>query len=111
MARPGAPRIGAVRRGGRGRFAVFHRALRPRAAWLPAAMFALFVLDAGPAAVQPWTREDLRFIERGGEALAASVTNQRVVEVTFEAGKPTASVDPSLTPLTEARVQILSGPH
>jgi hypothetical protein len=83
----------------------------PRASWLPAAVFILFVLDAGPAAIQPWTREDVRFVERAGQQLAIAVPDQRVMEITFEDGKPVVSVDPMLTPLTEARVQILSGPH
>jgi hypothetical protein len=74
-------------------------------------IFALFVIDASPAAIQPWAREDMRFIERAGQELAAIAPDQRVMEITFEAGESVASVDPNLTPLTSARLQILNGPH
>ena len=83
----------------------------PRVRGLPALVFILVVLDAGPSAVQPWTREDLRPLERAGQRLAAATPNQRVLEITFDGDKPVASVDPTSTPLAEARNQTLNGPH
>lgn len=83
----------------------------PRRNWLLVAVFALFVADAAPASVQPWTRQDLLPIRYAGEMLAVSANDQRVMEITFQNGAPVVSAGPSSTPLTAARVQILSGPH
>ncbi len=83
----------------------------PRVVWLPAGFLLLFAIDASPAAIQPWTREDLRFIESAGKALAIAAADRRIVEIVTIDGRLTASTDPNLTPLTAARVQILTGPH
>ena len=83
----------------------------PRVRGLPALVFILVVLDAGPSAIQPWTREDLRPLERAGQRLAAATPNQRILEITFDGDKPVASVEPTSTPLAEARIQTLNGPH
>lgn len=83
----------------------------PRVVWLPAGALLLFSIDASPAAIQPWTREDLRFMESAGKALAIAAADRRIVEIVTIDGRLTASTDPNLTPLTAARVQILSGPH
>lgn len=76
-----------------------------------AAVYLLTLLDAGPLAVQPWTRSDLIPIARAGEALADRARDTRVVEVESLDGKPYVSDDPMLSPLAYSRLQILAGPH
>lgn len=78
---------------------------------LLAAAYLLTLLDAGPLAVQPWTRADLLPIAKAGQSLADRARNTRVVEVELLDGKPYVADDPMLSPLAYSRLQILSGPH
>ena len=82
----------------------------PRFTRLPALVLVLFIVDAGPSAIQPFTRTDMLGIERAGEALAARTDGERVLQVT-PGGEVLASVGPDSTPLHYARVQMLHGPH
>jgi hypothetical protein len=77
---------------------------------LPVLIFALFFIDVGPTAIQPFTRTDMRPIARAGEALAERATGERVLQVT-PGGDTLLSVGPDSTPLHYARVQMLHGPH
>lgn len=76
-----------------------------------AAVFLLTAIDAAPLAIQPWARMDLRAIADAGSYLADRAADSRVVEVWRDGGKPVISVDPTLSPLSYARLQILVGPH
>ena len=77
---------------------------------LPALIFALFVIDVGPSAIEPFTRTDIRPVERAGEALAERAAGERVLQLT-PGGEVLLSVGPDSTPLHYARVQMLHGPH
>lgn len=77
---------------------------------LPVLIFALFFIDVGPSAIQPFTRTDMRGIERAGEALAERAPGERVLQMTPGA-ETLLSVGPDSTPLHYARVQMLHGPH
>ncbi|MGE4045978.1 MAG: hypothetical protein AB7F35_14070, partial [Acetobacteraceae bacterium] len=90
-----------------------HRLMRwsQRPDRLVALICLAFVLDAAPAAIQPWTRPDIQPVADAGAFLATRSPGQRVVEVTMSADGPSISADPSLSPLAYARVQILTGPH
>jgi uncharacterized membrane protein (DUF485 family) len=77
---------------------------------LPVLIFALFFIDVGPSAIQPFTRTDMRPIARAGEALAGRAAGERVLQVT-PGGEVLLSVGPDSTPLHYARVQMLHGPH
>ncbi len=82
----------------------------PAFARLPVLIFALFILDAGPSAIQPFTRTDMRGIALAGEALAERTDGERVLQVTPDSDA-LVSVGPDSTPLHYARVQMLHGPH
>jgi hypothetical protein len=77
---------------------------------LPVLIVALFLIDAGPSAIEPFTRTDMLGIERAGEALAERAGSERVLQVT-PGGEVLLSVGPDSTPLHYARVQMLHGPH
>jgi len=77
---------------------------------LPVLVFALFVIDAGPSAIQPFTRTDMTGIARAGEVLAQRAADQRVLQITPNS-EVLVSVGPDSTPLHYARVQMLHGPH
>jgi hypothetical protein len=77
---------------------------------LPVVIFAVFIIDVGPSAIQPFTRTDMRGIARAGEALAERVAAERVLQVTPDSDA-LVSVGPDSTPLHYARVQMLHGPH
>lgn len=77
---------------------------------LPVLIFVIFLIDAAPSALQPFTRTDMLGIERAGEALAVRAADARVLQVT-PGGGPLVSVGPDSTPLQYARVQMLLGPH
>ncbi len=92
----------------------------PRRTRLPALIFLMFMIDAGPLAVQPWTRLDLGVLQRAGIYLAAQAPVQRVLEV--DLGKAPLQgpnhvrplhvpLGPGASPLLYARVQSLYGPH
>ncbi|HEY0423062.1 MAG TPA: hypothetical protein VGC82_07040, partial [Rhodopila sp.] len=78
---------------------------------LLAAVFVTTLLDAGPLAVQPWTRRDFVPIAEAGEYLVDRARNARVVEVQQIDGKAYIAADPTLSPLAYGRLQILAGPH
>jgi hypothetical protein len=78
---------------------------------LHAAIFLLMLLDAGPLAVQPWTRTDLVPLAAAGNYLAYAAKDARIIEVQQVDGKAYISDDPSLNPPAYARLQILAGPH
>jgi hypothetical protein len=82
----------------------------PARAWIPTLIFAAFVIDAAPGALQPFTRTDLRGIERAGEVLTERAATERVLQVT-PGSEFLISVGPDSTPLHYARVQMLHGPH
>ena len=77
---------------------------------LPVLIFAVFIIDVGPSAIQPFTRTDMRGIERAGEVLAERAAGERVLQVT-PGSDALVSVGPDSTPLHYARVQMLHGPH
>jgi hypothetical protein len=77
---------------------------------LPVLILALFIVDAGPGAIQPFTRTDMQGIARAGEALAERAADARVLQVTPDSDA-LVSVGPDSTPLHYARVQMLHGPH
>ena len=77
---------------------------------LPVLIFAVFIIDVGPSAIQPFTRTDMRGIARAGEALAERTDGERVLQVTPNSDA-LVSVGPDSTPLHYARVQMLHGPH
>jgi hypothetical protein len=79
--------------------------------WAMLALFVLLAADLGPAAIQPWTRADAEPVADAGKYIAARFPDRRIMEVGDENGRPVVSVDPNLTPLTAARVQILAGLH
>jgi hypothetical protein len=83
----------------------------PRHGGLLAAVFVLTLLDAGPLAIQPWTRSDLVPFAEAGEYLANLAPDTRVIEVGTVDGKPYVSDDPALSPVAYGRLQILMGPH
>jgi hypothetical protein len=76
---------------------------------LPVVIFAVFIIDVGPSAIQPFTRTDMGGIARAGEALADRAGGERALQVT--PGDELVSVGPDSTPLHYARVQMLHGPH
>ncbi|MFI4982032.1 MAG: hypothetical protein ACHQIO_16925, partial [Nevskiales bacterium] len=79
---------------------------------LPALLWVAFLIDAGPSAVQPWTRSDLHLVEHAGQVLAVRAADARVLEVNANAeGLLVVSVGPDSTPLQYGRVQELRGPH
>ena len=82
----------------------------PARTWIPTLIFAAFVLDVAPSALQPFTRTDMRPIEVAGQALAERAANERVLQVT-PADDFLLSVGPNSSPLQYARVQMLHGPH
>jgi hypothetical protein len=82
-----------------------------RWAALPALLFMAVVLDAAPLAVQPWTRSDMGTIVAASESLARRAVDSRVMEVWYNTGQPDVSVGPDSSPLSYARIQMLSGPH
>ena len=82
-----------------------------RWAALPLCLFVAFVLDAAPLALQPWTRSDMGAIVAASDSLARRAADSRVMEVRYAAGPPDVSVGPDSSPLSYARVQMLSGPH
>jgi hypothetical protein len=83
----------------------------PRHGGLLATVFVLALLDAGPLAVQPWTRSDMLPLAQAGEYMADRAGTARVVEVDRVGGKPYITDDPTLAPLAYGRLQILMGPH
>ena len=88
------------------------RAAFPRYTKLPALVFVVTLLDLGPLAVQPWSRTDQVFQKNAGIYLAEAARSQRVMEISHDAnGIVQVSVDPNLSPIAYARVQILMGPH
>jgi hypothetical protein len=78
---------------------------------LPALIFALFLLDMGPTAIQPWARPDLVPLARASTYLADRSSEQRVLEIRFTKGHPDISVGPDASPLLYSRIQALYGPH
>jgi hypothetical protein len=88
---------------------LLHQAF-PARTWIPTLIFAAFVIDVAPSALQPFTRTDMRGIEHAGEVLAERAANERVLQVTPGA-EFLLSVGPDSTPLHYARVQMLHGPH
>jgi hypothetical protein len=83
----------------------------PARAALPLGLLLAFLLDVGPTAVQPWTRPDMRSLERAGYALAARAAGQRVLEAVYTPTGFSVSVGPDSSPLHYARVQMLYGVH
>jgi hypothetical protein len=88
---------------------LLHQAF-PARTWIPALIFAAFVFDVAPSALQPFTRTDMRGIEQAGKVLAERAANERVLQVT-PGDEFLLSVGPNSTPLHYARVQMLHGPH
>ena len=81
-------------------------------AWprIPVLIFALFLVDAAPSALQPYTRTDVTGVEQAGEVLAQRAATERVLQVT-PGYTYLLSVGSDSAPLQYARVQMLHGPH
>lgn len=82
----------------------------PARTWIATLIFAVFVIDVAPSALQPFTRTDAQGVEDAGKLLAERAANERVLQVTPSADY-LISVGPNSTPLNYARVQVLHGPH
>jgi hypothetical protein len=79
--------------------------------WLPVAAFLLFVLDATPRSIQPWTRTDVLPVAAAGPELARRAPASRVVEVNPDPTGPRVDIGPHSSAMDAARIQVLHGPH
>jgi hypothetical protein len=82
----------------------------PTRTWIPTLVFAAFVIDVAPSALQPFMRTDMRGIEHAGKVLAERAANERVLQVA-PSGEFLLTVGPNSSPLHYARVEMLHGPH